>query len=72
MNNDKNDTNYKIYEILILIIILIGFILYLYYTKEFSINNIIISNGSKYSDINGFGNVGKDIELNMINSKLIL
>ena len=70
INRDKNDSNYKFYEILILIVILVGFILYLYYTEEFSRNNI--NKYSNYSDVNGFGSIGKDIELSMVNSKLIV
>ena len=70
INRDENSTNYKFYEILILIIILVGFILYLYYTDEFSRNNI--NNDLKYTDINGFGSLGKEIELETVNSKLLL
>ena len=55
---------------MILVIILVYFILYLNCTEENNKN--IINKDIKYSDINGFGILGSDIELNNINSKLIL
>ena len=69
----KNDNSsyYIFFEILFFIVILLCFILYLYYKGKFN----IFTNDNKnvnYSDINSFQSLDNGIELNIMNSKLLM
>ena len=67
VNAAKKSYKYKLLEIIILIIIFFCFILYL--NKKGYFNENSIHNNIKYNN-NGFGNISKEREMNLINSKL--
>ena len=67
-NNSHNSSEIKILEILILITILFCFLLFLYKKGYFNQNNNLNIN----YDRNGFENIGREKEMNLINSKLVI
>ena len=62
INIENKSYKYKLLEILILIMIIFCFILYLNKKGYFNENNI--------QNINGFGNISEEKEMNLIESKL--